>query len=115
MRSLQWVKDKRNAWFRLMELDVAAIPDTGVYVVWHGGFPSRIVHVGHGELSQEIAARRMDPGVRHYLQYGPLFVTWAAVDASSAEGICRFLEDSLRPLVPDGPYGVEPIEANSPF
>ena len=115
MQSLTWVKNERNAWFRLLDLDITSIVDTGVYVVWHGGFPSRVVHVGWGELSHEMAARRMDPRVRAYLEIGPLFVTWAVVDADAAEGVCRHLEETLRPLVPDGPYASEPIAANSPF
>lgn len=115
MHSLKWVKTERNTWFRFLDLDLSAIVDTGVFVVWHGGFPSRVVHVGHGELRREMEAQRDNPRVRDYLAIGPLFVTWAAADAVSAEGICRYLEDTLRPLVPDGPYAVEPIAANAPF
>lgn len=116
MQTLKWVKTDKNAWHRLLDLDLSLITGIGVYVLWHGGFPSRVVHVGYGELSQELAARQIDPAVRVFLDHGPLFVTWAMVsDASIAEGISRHLEENLRPLVADGPYSVEPIPVQSPF
>ncbi|HUR41968.1 MAG TPA: hypothetical protein VM240_12465 [Verrucomicrobiae bacterium] len=116
MKTLKWTKTDKNAWHRLLDVDLRSLDGTGVYVLWHGGFPSRVVHVGYGELSQEFAAQRTDPAVRAFLDYGPLFVTWALVsDVSVAEGISRHLEENLRPLIADGPYSVEPIAVQSPF
>lgn len=112
---LVWVKNSRNTWYRLADLDLAALSAFGVYVLWHGGFPSRVVWVGCGDIATALREVQQNPEVELYAQTGPLFVTWAAADLSSAAGICRYLSDRLRPLIEDDACHGVPIAANSPF
>lgn len=115
-QALSWVKTPGNRWCKLRELDLDVIRGEGVYVIWHGGFPTRVVRVGHGEIARELAACRRDPRVTDYAKEGPLFVTWAAAAASDGAGIARHLADILHPLVEDhAGANVVAIAADSPF
>jgi hypothetical protein len=113
---LLWAKRSNNTWFKLLEVDLAAIADYGVFVIWHGGYPSRTVCVGHGAIAAELARRCTERSVTSFLEYGPLYVTWAAADADDAAGIHRHLVDRLRPLIVDAAaFHALPLAANSPF
>lgn len=116
-KALKWAKTSENRWCKLREIELAFIKAKGVYVVWHGGFPTRVVKVGHGTIAEELAASRRDPRVTDYAKDGTLFVTWASADASDAAGIARHLAEILRPLVADPAADADaaPIAANSPF
>lgn len=114
--SLIWVKTSSSRWCKLVEVNLALVRTYGVYVIWHGGYPSRVVKVGHGDIATELAACREDPRVMSYAKEGALFVTWAAVAASSAAGVDLHLADSLRPLIEEpAALNVAAIAANSPF
>ena len=104
--NLMWVKQSPTKWCRLLELDFDLIRTYGVYVIWDGGGPSRVVRVGHGHIGAEFKACVADPRVMACLRDGPLFATWAAADAFAAPRIHRYLEDELRPLI------AEPLGAN---
>lgn len=112
---LLWSKCSRNTWCKLFEIDLESLAATGVYVIWHGGYPSRVVHVGYGDIASEFAQRRRDPEVLAYVTQGPLFVTWAAADPSSVQGIARHLAEILHPRVASPASDVPPVAANSPF
>lgn len=114
--SLIWAKRARDSWCRLLELDFRLIDTYGVYVIWDGGVPSRVVRVGHGDIATELRACCADKRVMAHLKDGPLFVTWAAAPAADAPGIHRHLADTLRPLIvePLG-AGVAAIAVRSPF
>lgn len=113
---LFWAKRSNQSWHKLLETDVDAIAAHGVYVLWHGGFPSRVVRVGCGDLREELRACCNDPRVMSFQRYGTLFVTWAAVAPAGAAGVRRHLADRLRPLVEDS---VDPqvvaLAASAPF
>lgn len=104
--NLMWVKLSPERWCRLLDLDFDLIRTYGVYVIWDGRSPSRVVRVGHGYIGAEFKACVADPRVKAFLEDGPLFATWAAADAFAAPGIHRYLEDELRPLV------AEPLAEN---
>lgn len=114
---LSWIKRSNQSWHKLLELDFASIAGThGVYVVWHGGFPSRVVQVGCGDLGEELRACGSDARVLDCQRYGPLFVTWAAVAPAGAAGVRRHVADRLRPLIEDsGDPQVVALAANAPF
>jgi hypothetical protein len=99
--NLMWVKPSADRWCRLLDLDFGLIRTYGVYVIWDGRVPSRVVRVGHGLIASEFKACTEDPRVMAYLRDGPLFVTWAAADAFAAPRIHRYLEDRMRPLIAD--------------
>ena len=113
---LIWAKRTQQTWCKLFDLDLDLIRTYGVYVLWHGGFPSRVVRIGHGDISTELKECCVDSRVVLYLADGPLFVTWAGADASDAPGIHLYLADSLRPLIEDrAAPNVFAIAARAPF
>lgn len=114
--SLIWAKTSSSRWCKLLEVNLGLVRSYGVYVIWHGGYPSRVVKVGHGDIATELAACREDPRVTAYAKDGELYVTWAAVAASSAAGVDLHLADILRPLLEEPPASdVLAIAANAPF
>jgi hypothetical protein len=114
--ALIWVKHSNNYWHKLLDVDPEHVNPYGVYVVWHGGFPSRVVHVGHGHIGTELKACRRNRRVRAYERDGPLFVTWAATSFSEAAGIRLHLANRFRPLIDDAaPPELMPLVANAPF
>jgi hypothetical protein len=115
MPVLEWQKCDQDRWCRLVDLDLARIAAFGVYVIWHAGHPSRVIKVGCGDIAARLEDDRRNGAVLHYGRHGPLFVTWAAANASVAEGAARHLADTLRPLLGGGLSHVEPIALNSPF
>ena len=112
---LVWHKCENDRWCRLADLDLLRISAFGVYVLWHAGYPGRVVKVGYGDIAARLEADRHNDTVQHYGRSGPLFVTWAAADPSSVEGVTRHLADTLRPLISAGLSHVAPIPLNSPF
>ena len=114
---LTWTKRSNQSWHKLLEVEFDALAGThGVYVVWHGGFPSRVVRVGSGDLGEALRACCVDARVMDCQRYGPLFVTWAAVAPAGAAGIRRHLADRLRPLVEESAdLDVVALAANAPF
>jgi len=114
---LSWVKRSNQSWHKLLELDLPSLDAThGVYVIWHGGFPSRVVRVGFGDLGEQLRACCVDVRVMDFQRYGPLFVTWAAAAPAGAAGIRRHLADRLRPLIEDSDDPqVVALTATAPF
>jgi hypothetical protein len=114
---LSWIKRSNQSWHKLLELDFAPLAAThGVYVIWHGGFPSRVVRVGYGDLAEELRACCADARVLDFQRYGALYVTWAAAAPAGAAGIRRHLADRLRPLIEDADDPqVAALAASAPF
>ena len=114
---LSWIKRSNQSWHKLLEVDFDALAAThGVYVIWHGGFPSRVVRVGSGNLGVALRACCEDVRVMDCQRYGPLFVTWAAVAPAGAEGVRLHLAERLRPLVEDSADPqVVALAATAPF
>ena len=113
---VSWVKQSNNSWHLLKQLAFAAIDGSGVYIIWHGGYPSRIVHVGFGTLSTELEACSRKRRLTAFEREGPLYVTWAVTDPDSAAGICATLTEKLRPAIQHrARETIIPIAENSPF
>jgi len=85
----------------------------GVFVVWHGGAAPKPIAVGFGRIADELKALREDPVVVKSKSLSVL-ATWARVDAASAEGVVRFLNESLKPMNGVTPTIEQPIEINLP-
>ena len=46
MLVLKWIThDTDGNWCSLDHLDLSAIQETGVYIIWHAGDPSRVVRI----------------------------------------------------------------------
>lgn len=87
----------------------------GVYMIWHGGNPSRVVRVGQGDISDRLAKHRKDPAIIGYSARGTLCVTWATVPAHQRDGVERYLADHWDPLAGGAFPDVGPIAVNSPW
>lgn len=87
----------------------------GVYMIWHGGDPSRVVRVGQGDISDRLAKHRKDPAVVGYAKFGTLMVTWATVPVAQRNGVERYLADQWDPLAGDVFPDVRQIAVNSPW
>jgi hypothetical protein len=113
---ISWITCGEGRWCSLEQLDLLSIKTTvGVYVIWHAGRPSRVVHVGQGNIARRLALHRADPQIMQYRERGRLLVTWAAVSNDADRvGIERFLVENYRPLVANSPRAVVPLAVNFP-
>ncbi|MBC8254981.1 MAG: hypothetical protein H8E35_13290 [Ardenticatenia bacterium] len=115
--NLDWIKCKGNVWCSLnsVNLQNSHFDDLeGVYIVWHGGDDGATVRVGQGVIRDRLAAHRSDPEIAAYADLG-LHVTWAAVAASSRDGVEAFLAQRLEPKVGERFPNRTPIEVNLPW
>ncbi len=116
MLPLNWIKSQAGSWLPFQTMDLNSIGDTfGVYVIWHAGNPGRVVRVGQGNVADRLQCHRDDEEICAYAGRGQLYVTWAAVDVFSADGVERYLADTWNPLVGDAWPDCSPIRANSPW
>ena len=118
MLTLKWLTcgDDQH-WCSFEKLNLSSIPDgtTGVYVIWHGGDPGRIVYVGQGDIADRLADHRSNQEILAYKKDGPLMVTWASVSVAQLDGVERYLADRWNPLVGDVWPDVAPIAVSSPW
>ena len=115
MTPLKWAKCEHGTWCALQSVDLRKIKTTGVYVIWHGGAPGRVVCVGHGDIASQLRDCLNDASVLAYQMMGTLFVTWASVSSSQREGVARYLTDMWHPLLGDGGVTSAPVPVYSPF
>lgn len=112
---ISWIKSQADNWLVLNTFNLSGVGnDTGVYIIWHGGNPSRVVRVGQGNIAERLGAHRVDAKVQAYARH-TLYVTWAVVAAHLMDGIERHLADTWNPLVGDAFPNAVPIAVNSPW
>lgn len=116
-----WARSKRGRFHRFVNLDpeeegLAGV--SGVYVIWHAGIRPGWVYMGK---SDDLAAAFHELGdnqeILGYEVNGGLFVSWSLVRPKHQDGVLRYLETALHPLVtnPDGPgEDVTPIPVYAP-
>ena len=98
-RALHWLQvDDPGA---LESLDSSLLPQSGVYVVWHGGPKPRVIRVGYGNIADRLAAFRNDSKMMAYARFGALRAAWAEVPEAHSRGIAKFLASRLRPIHQD--------------
>jgi len=112
-----WIKCGNGGnWCPLETLDLGSIGDVqGVYIIWHGGNPSRVVRVGQGDIKDRLSKHRNDNKVTQYAKYGTLRVTWASVSLKYRDGVERYLAETWKPLIGDAFPDAQPIAVNSPW
>jgi hypothetical protein len=116
MITVHWFKcgDDRH-YCDLENLNLDSVTETGVYIIWHEGNPSRVVRLGKGKVADRLAAHRKDAAVLAYKKQGKLRVTWASVPAHQIDGVELYLANTWPPLIGDAFPDVVPLEVNSPF
>jgi hypothetical protein len=117
MLSVKWLTCGNDShWCSLETLDLETASESGVYLIWHTGNPSRVVYVGQGApVSKRLGAHRNDDRILAYKKFGSLRVTWASVPATQRDGVERYLADKWNPLVGDAHPDVTAIAVNSPW
>lgn len=115
MPQLRWVKSTSGTWLPFQTFNISVVKAFGVYIIWHGGRPGRVVYVGQGDIKARLLAHRNTSKITQYAAYGRLRVTWASVRAAQADGVERYLADKWHPLVGDAHPDVLPIAVNSPW
>lgn len=102
-------------WCSLNKLQLDTVKSSGVYIIWHGGNPGKVVYVGQGApVADRLADHQKDARIQAYAGKG-LYVTWASVSATQRDGVERYLADEWNPLVGDAHPDVNPIAVNSPW
>ena len=96
-------------------MNVAAVPTSGVFIVWLGGERARTVRVGLGPIAVVVRAQRHDVKVLNYRRMGALYVTWAALPDYERRGAVPYLQQALRPLIVDKFDEAAVIEVNLPW
>jgi hypothetical protein len=114
MLPLQWVRLENGGFCPFQTVNLTNVAANGIYIIWHGGQPARVVRVGQGDIADRLNAHRRDPQILAYRAYG-LWVTWAAVSAAQRDGVERYLADQYPPLVGDAFPAVSPIAVNAPW
>ena len=113
--NVEWIRCTGNQWCNLRELNLDAIQEEkGVYIIWHGGSPSRTVRIGQGDLKDRLEEHRKDEEILSYQEKG-LFVTWAEVPESCLDGVENYLAGRLPPLVGVRFPDADPIAVNLPW
>mgnify|MGYP001584485780 CR=1 FL=1 len=115
MLNLNWVKSTSGTWLSFSAVNLVGVTADGVYIVWHGGNPGKVVYVGQGDVAARIKAHRDRPDINKYANIGTLYVTWASVPAHQKDGVERYLANTWNPLVGDTHPDVTPIAVNSPW
>ena len=113
---LDWAKPFNGPkWNALAALNVGGITVDGIYMIWFEASQARVVCVGNGRISRELARERNDREVIRYADRGTLLVTWAALPTLQQEGAVRYLTDLYPPLIKRFQPGAVPVAVNSPW
>ncbi len=100
-----WVKSPGGRFHRFMVLDAekVGLPGIGgIYAIWHGGMRPEWVYIGKSDdLTATFRDLAGNEDIRAYNVRGGLFVSWALILEEYRGGVLRFLNDSMKPLVPN--------------
>ncbi len=113
--NLSWVKCTGEGWCPLLTVNLEKVTAEGVYIIWHGGNPSRIVRVGQGIIADRLADHRDDPAILAHKSKGTWYVTWAALPAHQRDAVEAHLTQTWVPLVGDRFPDALPLTVNSPW
>jgi hypothetical protein len=84
----------------LVDLDLSTVKESGVYIIWHAGNPSRVVRIGQGDVAERLGVHRKDREILAYATHGILRATWADLPVHQWDGVERYLANTWPPLVP---------------
>ena len=98
--ALAWKRCDGETWCPLEELDLEAVEDEGVYVIWFGRHPKKnCVYIGQGDVADRLGKHLTNIKIRQYRACGTHYVTWAEAPQEQRGGIERFLAFLLEPRV----------------
>ncbi len=100
-----WVKSPSGRYHRFIVFDAekAGLAGIGgIYAIWHGGVRPGWVAIGKSnDLAATFQELSGNEDIRNYNVRGGLFVSWALIQEDYRDGVLRFLNDSMKPLVPN--------------
>ncbi len=99
-----WAKSPGGRFHRFIVLDAekAGLAGIGgIYAIWHGGVRPEWVCIGKSnDLAATFQELSGNEDIRNYNVRGGLFVSWALIREEYWNVALRFLNDSMKPLVP---------------
>lgn len=100
---LEWMKCLGDKWCGLFDVRLDSNHFNGlegIYIIWYwkDRYLPITVRVGHGNIWERLLHHRQEPEVLALKEHN-LLVTWAAVGESQRDGIERYLEDTLYPII----------------
>ncbi len=113
MITLSWIKCQSGDWCGLEKVNLSNVSTIGVYIIWHGGNPGRVVRVGQGIIADRLSDHRSDSAILAYNKNGTLYATWAYVSAHQRDAVEAYLAQTWTPLVGDRFPDVLPLAVNS--
>ncbi|QGZ95818.1 hypothetical protein [Terricaulis silvestris] len=114
MLNLKWAALAGGDYASLDRVILTRVTTIGVYIIWHGGPAPRVVRVGQGDVADRLCVHRLDDEILAFGHDG-LYVTWAAVPATSIDGVERYLAETLAPIVGDRFPSTQAIPVNLPW
>ena len=115
--ALKWFKCKGQVWCDLFKLDLShefIKKSEGVYVIWIGELPRKVLRVGGGKIARELGKLRNEITIKAFASHG-VKVTWADVSALQRYGVLVYLNEELVPsMQKEFPSGI-PIKVNLPW
>lgn len=115
--TVRWLKCKGNVWCDLFKLDLSneyVKQLEGIYVVWTGDLPKKVLRVGSGYISRELFKIRNELSFQAFKHLG-LNVSWAQLSALQRKGALVYLYEELLPsMQKDIPSGI-PFKINLPW
>jgi hypothetical protein len=113
----KWLRCKGNVWCDLYKLDLKneyVKTIEGVFVVWTGDIPKKVLRVGTGNISRELFKIKNEFTIRAFQHLG-VKVSWAQISPMSRNGALVYLYRELLPsMQPEVPKGV-PMTINFPW
>lgn len=113
----EWFKCSGDRWCNLLELNLEhGFFDgmKGIYIIWFGRERPTVLKVGKGVIRERLSEHRQDYVLASYSQYG-IYVTWTKVEDKDREGVAKYLEETLKPLMGTRMHEVPSIKVNLPW
>lgn len=115
MIEVDWCRSARGTWPKLDRIALSGVSGDGVFMIWLGEHPLRMLGIGYGDLAQCFARMREDRILMSYARCGALYATWARVPEPEVDGVLAYLGDYWNPLLDSQIPDVAPRSINMPF
>ncbi len=114
---LDWLYQNNNDYYRLNSVDLSHEHFDeleGIYIIWcEIDGVIQTVYIGQGEIRNRLYVHRNDVRIQHYAPY-TLYVAWAKASKEDLDGIEKYLQDLLEPLVKEREIEADPIPVIRP-
>lgn len=114
---VRWFKCRGNVWCDLFKLDLSndyVKTINGIFIIWTGDIPRKVLRIGSGNISRELSAIRREISFKAFQHHG-LKVSWAEISALQRNGALAYMYNELLPTMQkEIPKGV-PFHLNFPW